>query len=286
MEENKMIKPKYIDLHTHTFYSDGIGTPELNVKLARLSALDVIAITDHDKIEGYAEAKATGDKWQIQVIPGVEISTDKYHILGLGINIKQKSFNEFLNYSANEQKKVCIKRINFFREMGCPITLEKVVNAFPYSRLGKFNVLMTLDQDKECQEFFMKKYNQILTKEFYDTLMESKSAKGVVDKMTAITPQEAIKQVHAAGGIAIIAHPFKEIKDLVELDELVKQGLDGLEVQPTFNGRNKETYEYALKHKLLVTYGSDYHGGLFGRPILNNGYNIASKELAEALRIK
>jgi predicted metal-dependent phosphoesterase TrpH len=281
-----MTKQKYIDFHMHTFYSDGIGTPEFNVRLARLSALDVIAITDHDKISGYEEAKATGEKWQIQVIPGVEISTDKYHILGLGIDPKSKTFNQFLDYSANEQKKVCIKRIDFFREMGCPITLEKVVDAFPKSRLGKFNVLMTLDQDRECQEFFMKKYGQILTKEFYEEMMSSDKAKGVVDKMTTITPKEAIYQVHQAGGIAIIAHPFKEIKNIGELDELVKLGLDGLEVQPNFNGRNSKTREYAINNNLLITYGSDFHGGLFGRTILTNeGENVLSQRLAEALRL-
>lgn len=268
----------------HTIYSDGIGTPEFNVRLARLSALDYLAITDHDKIDGYYEAKAAGEKWQLGIVPGVEVSTDRYHILGLGIDVESKSFKEFLRFSADEQEKVCRGRINFFRGLGVPITYDKVKTAFPHARLGKFNVLMTLDQDRECQEFFMKKYGIVLTKEFYDGLIKTGKES---DKMTAVTSAMAIKEIHSANGVALIAHPFKDIESLVELDELKELGLDGLEVQPNYNGRNKETREYALKNNMLITYGSDFHGGLFGRPILTNeGENVLDARLAEALGIK
>lgn len=279
-----MERKKYIDFHTHTMYSDGIGTPEFNVKLARLSALDYLAITDHDQINGYYEAKAAAEKWQLGIVPGVEISTDRYHILGLGIDVESKGFKEFLRFSAEEQEKVCRARINFFRGLGVPITFDKVKTAFPHSRLGKFNVLMTLDQDKECQEFFMKRYETVLTKEFYDELMKTSKES---DKSTAITSERAIREIQGAGGIAIIAHPFKDIKDMAEMDELRRLGLDGLEIQTNFNGRNEPFRKYALENNLLVTYGSDFHGGLFGRPILNNeGENVLYEKLAKALKIK
>jgi len=278
-----MTTQKHIDFHTHTIYSDGIGTPEFNVRLARLSALDYLAITDHDKIDGYYEAKAAGEKWQLGIIPGVEVSTDKYHILGLGINVESKSFKEFLRFSADEQEKVCRGRINFFRDLGVPITYDKVKTAFPHARLGKFNVLMTLDQDKECQEFFMNRYGSVLTKEFYDELIKNGKES---DKMTAVTSAMTIKEIHLANGLAMIAHPFKDIESLLELDELKKLGLDGLEVQPTYNGRNAETRDYAIRNNMLITYGSDFHGGLFGRPILTNeGENVLDARLAEALGI-
>jgi len=222
-----MATQKHIDFHTHTIYSDGIGIPEFNVRLARLSALDYLDITDHDKIGGYYEAKAAGEKWQLGIIPGVEVSTDKYHILGLGINVESKSFKEFLRFSADEQEKVCRGRINFFRDLGVPITYDKVKTAFPHARLGKFNVLMTLDQDKECKEFFMNRYGSVLIKEFYDELIKIGKES---DKMTAVTSAMAIKEIHLANGLAMIAHPFKDIESLLELGELKKLGLDGLEV--------------------------------------------------------
>ncbi len=280
-----MIQQKYIDLHTHTYYSDGIGTPELNVRTARLMGIEVLAITDHDKIEGYQEAKIAGKKWQVQIIPGVEVSTDKYHILGLGINPNSEDFKKFLDYSAAQQKKVCIKRIEGLQAQGVPITLEKVIEAFPKSRLGKMNIQYTMSQDKECQNYFMKKDGQILTHELYNQYLESSKKKGS-DKMTSITAKRAIKEIHAAGGIAIIAHPNKDVKDMAEMDELLKFGLDGLEIQPAHNDTTPPFRKYAEKHDLIITYGSDYHGGVFGRTFLGRGENILGKKLAKALRIK
>jgi predicted metal-dependent phosphoesterase TrpH len=281
----KMTQQRYMDLHTHTYYSDGIGTPELNVRTARLMGIEILAITDHDKIDGYQEAKIAGEKWQVRIIPGVEVSTDKYHILGLGINPYSEDFKKFLNYSAAQQKKVCIKRIEGLRAQGIPITLEKVMEAFPKSRLGKMNIQYTMSQDKECQDYFMKKDGQILTHELYNHYLENSKRKGS-DKMTCITAKRAIKEIHAAGGIAIIAHPNKEIEDMHEMDKLLKYGLDGLEIQPAFNGKTEIFKKYAERHDLLITYGSDYHGGVFGRTFLGRGENILSKKLAKALGIK
>ena len=88
----KMERKKYIDFHTHTYYSDGIGTPELNVRIARMNGIDILAITDHDKTDGYEEARQAGERWQVKIIPGVEVSTDKCHILGLGLDIYKPEF--------------------------------------------------------------------------------------------------------------------------------------------------------------------------------------------------
>ena len=283
-----MERQKYIDFHTHTFYSDGLGTPEMNVRMARIKGLDVMAITDHDKTDGYEEARMTGKKWGIQVIPGVEISTDIYHILGLGIDPKEPEFIKFLEKSNNEQRNVCIGRIGCLQAKGVPITLEKVVRVCPTSRLGKFNILYTMLQDQECGDFFMRTEGKKLTKKLYERYLKNEAGKEeVVDKNTSITAPEAIRQIHNAGGIAIIAHPFKEVKRLSELDELVRVGLDGLEVQPGFNGENEMAKKYAQEHNLPLTYGSDYHGGLFGRQMLEiGGDNILDERIAAALWIK
>ena len=283
-----MERKKYIDFHTHTFYSDGAGTPELNVQLARLKGLDFVAITDHDKTTGYEAARKMGEKWGIQVIPGVEISTNIYHILGLGVDIRKPSFVDFINFSNEQQRKVCIARTEVLKNKGVPITLDKILRIYPDSRLGKMNIWYTMTQDKECRDFFLTKEQRPLTKKLYEKYLRNAQGKEeVVDKNTSITAPEAIKQIHNAGGIAIIAHPFKEVKQLSELDELVRQGLDGLEVQPGFNGENEMARKYAQEHNLPLTYGSDYHGGLFGRQMLEiGGDNILDERIAEMLAIK
>ena len=274
---------KHIDFHTHTHYSDGIGTPEDNIKLARFNGLDYIAITDHDNMAGVAEAIEAGKKWGIHVIPGIEISTEDYHILGLNINPADK---EFIRKSAEFQRRVCASRVELLAEQGIPITMEKVERANPDARLGKMNIFYTIAQDAECQRYFFKNDIYSLSYDGYSELLK-KSKRAVSDKETEVSPTKAIDFIHEAGGIAIIAHPFKDIENLEELDVLIDQGLDGLEIQPNFNGQNEQCRKYALEHNLLVTYGSDWHGGLFGRPMLwSKGENVLSEKLAEALGLE
>lgn len=285
--ETETRKPRYIDLHTHTYYSDGILTPSDNVRAARINGVDILAITDHDKTSGYEEAKKAGEKLQVKIIAGTEISTDKYHILGLGIDIYNPGFIEFLNSSANEQKSVCTQRIEGLKARGVPISLEKVMEVFPNSRLGKMNILYTMIQDKECQDYFMKHEGQRLTKTMYNGYLQDEYGKWVTDKMTAVSSRLAIDAVHAAGGIAILAHPPLDVKDMKEMDVLLAEGIDGIEVQTRGNGENQKFVDFAKKNNLLITYGSDFHGGVFDRDILScKGDNILSEELAKALKLE
>lgn len=279
---------KYIDFHLHTYFSDGILGPEEAVRTARLNDLDYFIITDHDTTAGVERARVEARKYGMTVTAGVEVSTNKYHILGLRIDEKNEDFQEFLKKSREAQRKVCERKVNYLQGRGVPITMEKVERAFPQSRLGKGNIWFTMTQDKECQEFFRKTENSPITYALYCSYIKGSPGTALEDTNTAITPEEAIRQIHKADGLALIAHPFKQIKSLEELDVLRSQGLDGLEVQPTFKGRNNETRAYAEKNNLLITYGSDWHGGIFGRGFLTNltVENVLSKKLAEALGLE
>jgi predicted metal-dependent phosphoesterase TrpH len=277
---------KYIDFHTHTFYSDGLGTPEDNVRIARFNGLDYMSVTDHDNLNGIARAQVEGKKWGIEVIAGVEISTDKYHILGLGIDPQSPGFLKFIADSGVEQRKVCEARIQVLREKGFPITLEKVLRKFPDSRLGKMNIMYTMAEDPECQNYVRQHCGRSITFEMYKEMLKNENGREVVDKDTSVTPQEAIRQIHIAGGRAFIAHPYFQVKDMAEMDLLLSQGLDGLEVQPKDQEKNNPFRQYAIDNNLLITYGSDWHGGVFGRPPLTDkGENVLEARLAEALKL-
>ena len=281
-------KPKYIDFHSHTEFSDGVSSPEHLARFAALQELDIIAVTDHDKTDGYERARVEGEKWGLLVIPGVEVSTDKYHILGLGINPNSAQFDEFLAYSNLEQKKVTNARIDILKRQGVPINLEKLELVFPHSRLGKCNLYMAMLQDSECRRYFESK-GEKLTDALYKKYLKNGGDKEVVDKNTGVTFARAIREIHDAGGIAIIAHPFKDVKDMKEMDDLQAAGLDGLEIQLNFNGRNEPFKEFAKVHNMLVTYGSDWHAGLFGRMMLDGkgkGENMLYPKLAEALGLE
>jgi len=128
----------------------------------------------------------------------------------------------------------------------------------------------------------------------YKEMLKNENGREVVDKDTSVTPQEAIMQIHRAGGLAFIAHPFKQIKDTRkpgwfawnEMDELRWLGIDGLEIQPKDKEKNNPFRQYAIDNNLLITYGSDWHGGVFGRPPLTDkGENVLEARLAEALKL-
>jgi len=74
---------KYVDLHMHSYHSDGIYSPKQLVRAAKLNGLDLIAISDHDNIQGYFEALPEAKNCNIELLPGVEINTLEHHLLFL-----------------------------------------------------------------------------------------------------------------------------------------------------------------------------------------------------------
>ena len=97
-----------IDLHVHTTASDDTCLPAEAVELAARQGLTAIAVTDHDTVLGYNEARAAGERLGIEVIPGIEIST-KYdravHILGYYIDPESKSLEPVLNWIVEDRDK-------------------------------------------------------------------------------------------------------------------------------------------------------------------------------------
>ena len=88
---------KRIDMHVHTTASDGTCSPAEVVKLAKEKGLAAIAITDHDTVSGYEEAKKAGEELGIEVVPGIEISTrylGPVHILGYYLDTASPVLNE------------------------------------------------------------------------------------------------------------------------------------------------------------------------------------------------
>lgn len=259
---------KYIDFHTHTIYSDGLDNPENLVRNARMKGVDVLAVTDHDNLAAYEEAKSEAEKWGMQLIPGAEVSTPVYHILALNVNPESEEFQNFLARSKKMQEETSRKRIEILSKNGMPITLDKLRQNFPKSRLGKYNVLMTMLLDEQCRQFLEIDNPGKSPYELFKAYLREGPAANV-DKSQNVSVEETISQIHNAGGIAVIAHPFKEIKSLDELDKLVQQGIDAIEVQPFYGERNKPFIEYATQKGIPMTYGSDFHGVGNPRPLMD-----------------
>ena len=279
------MEKKYIDLHLHTRYSDGQLNPEQVVELEAQRGIDIMAITDHDNLRGYFKAKEAAEQYGVTLIPGVELTTPNYHLLAYNFNPEDKKFWEFVEYSRELQRQGCGARINKLRELGMPITLEKVAKEFPKGRLGKGNIRNTFQRDSECREYLNGKHEGLTPTEVFFHYLGKEGLISNLEPKRGVDSYEAIKNVHAAGGVIGIAHSPKDIKDMKELEILVMQGIDFLEVQPNL----KPQYEYqkfedfAKENGLPISYGSDYHGPTMARELLGQGENILTEELKELL---
>ena len=281
---------KYIDLHTHTIYSDGISSPAELVRAAKLKGIEILAKTDHDNINGYEEAKNEAEKWGLKLISGAEFTSKKYHILGLNFDVKNKKILELLDRSKNLQREACRQRTDILENYGVPISIEKVEGYFPKSRIGKYNILMAMLIDKECRNWLYEKHGDASPDEIRDFYLTKKGIAAKLENRPALENEEIIKTIHKAGGIAIFAHPLKDINafsytlrdvdNLSELDAMKEIGIDGLEIQPSFHSEKDSLIEkYAKDNNLLITYGSDYHGPNFNRPLLGRGMNKVNSRL-------
>ncbi len=260
---------KHIDLHIHSIYSDGVHTPKALVVEAATIGLDAIAISDHDITDSWPELKEEADKWGLNVMTGVEISTPDYHILGYGFDIKNTDLQDALSFSRDIQEDTCKKRIEKLVGIGIPISFDMVRGYFPKSRLGKGNLFMTMLRDPGCRYFIHERQGMYDPAKIFLHYFGDNAAASHIDYLEELSPEEAIDLVHGAGGKAFLAHAFKDVKDMSEMDVLLGYGLDGLEVQPNYNGNNGPFKKYAKDNNILVSYGSDFHGlRLSHRPML------------------
>lgn len=274
--KNQLINPipmKYADLHLHTYFSDGAYSPRQVVldSFLLIGPDGAMAISDHDNIKGYRQAKQTAKHMGVKLLSGIEFSTPKYHILGYDFDTENRALNELIEYSFECQNNIAKARIQKLNELGMPVTYEKVRRYFPESRVGEVNIAITCLRDEECRKHTtLRTFRQIC--DFY--FLKGKPAKEI-GEMPQVTAQEAAAGIHIASGKVFIAHPFKDVKNMPELDDI---SLDGIEVQPTFGDSNKPFIEYAQSKGLLISYGSDYHGmSICNRPLLKQENNLVQE---------
>lgn len=260
-----------IDLHIHSSCSDGGLTPANIVACAAARKLQAVALTDHDSIEGNAEAEAAGEALGVPVLAGVELSTRwqdlTFHLLGYGLRRRtprvEASF-AFLRESRRQRAPLMVAKL---QNLGINITLEDVAREASGSLIGRphfARVLVRRGVASSHQEVF----DRFLTR----------GAPGYVDK-ERLAPAEACELIREAGGVPVLAHPGLVEKDrpgrLHELlGALVPLGLAGLEVYYSRHTSDQVQRYGALArhHQLLVTGGSDFHRPGEGGPQLGSGF--------------
>ncbi len=267
----------HIDLHTHTYFSDGIHSPTNLVRLAKLKGLSVISITDHDSVNGIEEAIIAGKNFGVKIIPGMEISTDiedkEVHILGYFIDIHKKELQKYLKFFREERyyrAKRIIKKLN---NLGINIEFKDIIKVAKNSAIGRphiASVLLKLGIVKDYYEAFQKYLGDYAP---------------AYEKKIHISPQSALKLINDSGGLSFLAHPGN-LKESI-LMTLINAGIDGIEViHPTHNNYQKKFYKGIInQYCLLESGGSDYHGGN-KRDDYNFGkYFITSTQLEKMQKI-
>ena len=254
-----------IDLHTHTYYSDGILSPKELVNLAVKREIKILAITDHDTISGVEEAIKFAKNKNIKVIPGIEISAvvkcskDPLHIVGLYIDSASIALKNFLNKITDLKEQKTAKRLELINKyFNADISYEDL-KAKTRGNPGLPHIAMVL---------FDKSYTNSIEEGI--KLMTKGGACYTDLSSKTISSKEAIKIIHNSKGIVILAHlaAYKNVNKFVTFEaqeqlvkELVNYGIDGLEIYIPDITNKEIAFEKRLakKYSLHISIGSDFH---------------------------
>lgn len=247
-----------VDLHVHSTKSDGTYTPTELVAYAIEKGLSAFALTDHDTTAGLAEAFQAAKDKDIEVISGIEFSTEyegrDIHILGLDIAYENPHFREQLTAFQNSRRIRNEKMCELLRGGGIDISFESLTAEFPGSVITRAHYakyLLSHGYTKSIKEAFERYVGDNCP---YFVPREK------------VTPVQAIQLILQADGIPILAHPLlyhmgKERLDLL-VSRLAESGLMGIEaVYSTYApSEERDMKNLAKKYHLCISGGSDFHG--------------------------
>jgi 3',5'-nucleoside bisphosphate phosphatase len=251
----------WADLHVHTTISDGLFTPEHVVKVAIEKDLRAISITDHDAIRGIKPATEEALKYDLEIIPGIELSTiDNHldvHILGYFFDLKNEKILHYIHLFQEERIRRAEKIVKKLFGLGMKLNFDLIIKKAGIGSVGRPHIA-----DALMEEGYVLSYDEA----FYKYLGNEKPA--YVPKYK-ISPGEGIELIHQAKGLSFVAHPGMDI-DTEYLTKYIKQGLDGIEILHPKHNQDKvnELYQLAVQHQLLVSGGSDCHGNRKGNEMM------------------
>ncbi|MCI5888450.1 MAG: PHP domain-containing protein [Brachyspira sp.] len=260
------------DLHIHTYYSDGVFSPEKIVDTAIDVGLQVIALTDHDNVLSYKVAKnylkKENKEDKLEIIQGVEINTlyknYEVHILGYFMNTQDGDFQNLLKTQQQARVKQTKEIISLLdKKEGIKIKFEDIVKQVAEGgSIGRPHIAKAITNAGGTSNVM----------EAYAKYIHDDSPVYVPRK--TVTPQDAVEIIYDAGGIPVIAHPhdLDIAEDLIK--ELMQYGLRGIEAYHRKHSPACVEYFSSMAEELglIVTGGSDFHA-----PNIMNGQIILGK---------
>lgn len=250
---------KAVDLHVHSDKSDGSMSPAALTAYAAEKGLRAFALTDHDTIDGLAEALNAAKQFpDLEVIPGIEFSTEykgrDIHIVGLYIRYDDPEFLKYLTDFQDSRIRRNEKMCNNLASAGIDISFEKLQAEFPDSVITRAHYARYLLDHGYVGSL----------KEAFDRYVGDHSKYFVPREK--VTPVQAVELILRAGGIPILAHPVLYRMSDAALEELIAQlkeaGLIGMEcIYSTYSpAEERDMKRLADKYGLICSGGSDFHG--------------------------
>jgi predicted metal-dependent phosphoesterase TrpH len=254
-----------VDLHMHTNHSDGLCSPQELLELVCRRRLAAFSVTDHDTLEGYRAIKAMLDEPDeamqpfvdrvpdIILITGVELSVvidgSDVHILAYAFDPENKTLNSALvgfQEKRNQRGRDIVERLN---EMGLDVSFGLVLEKAGNGVIGRPHIAEALTDCGAIDNYEVAFQKYI-----------GKDGPAYVPK-AYFEPEEAMKMVHDAGGVTVLAHPAVD-NTARFIEDLVQVGLDGIEVHHPFHKKSDcdRFAHLADRFRLLRTGGSDFHG--------------------------
>jgi predicted metal-dependent phosphoesterase TrpH len=257
------------DLQSHSVYSDGELRPSGVVERAALAGVELLALTDHDSLDGIPEALRAAEQHGISLVTGVEISAldqgyQDLHILGYGIDTSNPPLRRALERSRADRELRAIRMIEALAGLGFAID-ETVLHARAAEgkTIGRPHLAEAVVAHPANGERLLREACADPSSFLEAYLIEDRPA---FIPREAPSIQDAIELIHLAGGVAIWAHPFWDVEvssDVVEaIDRFTSFGIDGVEAFYVTHSRDQTdlVVDHCLKMDLWITGSSDYHG--------------------------
>jgi predicted metal-dependent phosphoesterase TrpH len=245
-----------IDLHLHTTASDGRLAPAELVARAAAAGLRTISVTDHDSVAGIDEATDAAGEHGLRVVPGIEVTAvheaRDVHVLGYFFNHRHPDLLRFLEEQRTRRVSRARELASRLASLGVPIDADDLITraaSRPGSSVGRPMLARALVEAGHVATL----------QEAFDRFLAT--GRPAYVPRTGCTPADAVREIHAAGGIASLAHPGVTAKDAI-IAPLVDAGLDAIEVCHTDHPPETEARYRAMASSFAVAVsgGSDFHG--------------------------
>ena len=271
IKRGSVMQRGHIDLHTHSTCSDGSMSVRELVMHAAENNIQAMALTDHDTVSGVEEAVAQGALCGVEVVPGIEFSVKsatETHILGYFIDVKNPQLSSILDEMLKKRVERNVMTAKLLQECGFDVTVDEAAALAPGGIIGRAHfarVMMNKGYVSSVKEAFDKYLSSGRPAYFSNQKLEAK---------------DVIETIHAAGGVAYLAHLHLIRLGDDELDkyvaELASYGLDGIEGYYTDYDEDMQCKYHALakKYNLGLSGGTDFHANM--KPHISIGTGLGN----------